>query len=567
MPVSSLKKKAPQVSSATKSFQSSRSAEFVHSSDDSSYEKAASQKSSTKHSARSKSIEKRPSKPSPKLLQTVNGAPEKPSASTSQRPVRSLENATGKTSKSQPNSNLNKASFNKLKHDSSHVNGDEVSLDGSRDSSESREDSGRVSSSGSEDEEEDHDHSKTLPLEKRDIQALNDRKAREKAQTNGLPTPNPLKRKRPSPSTSSSRTPSTSPEESVTSGTEDDSGNGAVKRPDKPPRSVSSSSQQGELSAPPSVPYKPPPGSEVARIPDESSSILDAFEPASLQGKQVWQISIPASIPVETITTVPLDSMTDGSPILTHDGIQYTLSLLREGASQSEMILLPDVEKNMYLPLKGAKITRSLRVQEVPRTTGPRPREDEEIMDVEDDEGFANKHKQPKGMKMRYRPFGDYDSDSDDDERMQDVQATRAEFRKPNVPITKGHFMNMEPSPGQSADQAGRRTSDTSDATPGRKDKTLRSPPKNQPKPVAGDDVNMPGETLHAKKARKKHGKSERDIFEIASDVGSSQPPTSQTTSSTHTRKETPEEKAQRREERRRRKADQAQMSDAVGDI
>ena len=391
MPASASKTKAAQVSNAPKTFQSSRSAEFVHSSDDSSYEKSVPPKVATKRLTKSKSIEKRSSKSSPTLPQTVKGASEKSSTSTSQRPIPSPNHATGKTFRSQSKSKLNRAPSNHLNYESSHVNGNQLSLDSSRDSSESGEDSSKASSSGSAYDEGDHDYSKKLPLNCGDIQTLSDRRTREKVQTNGLQTTNPLKRKRPSPSTSSSRTTSTSPEESVTSETEDEPSNSVPRRSDKSPRPVSSSSQQAELGASPPVPYKPPPGFEIARIPDISSPVLAAFEPASLQGKQIWQISVPSSIPVETITTIPSNSMTNGSPILTHNGIQYNLSLQREGVSQSEMILLPDADKNMYVPLKGTRISRSLRIQEVPRTAGLRPRENEEIMNVEDDEGLAER--------------------------------------------------------------------------------------------------------------------------------------------------------------------------------
>ena len=391
-----------------------------------------------------------------------------------------------------------------------------------------------------------------------------------KSQATEQSSSNPLKRKRPTPSPSvlESASGSDSDDEHASSGNTSSSSDVPSDHPISELRKVPLS-KHPECNAPTAIRYEPPPNFSPAKISNVSPSLLNAFNPELLRGKQIWQISVPASVPIDSITSVRMTSVTDGSPILTHDGTEYCLSIQSDGTMEGEMIMLPNAEKNKYLSAKGVKSSRSLRVQEIMRKPRmPLPASDD-AMDVE---FSAVVHEQPKGLKMRYRPFGDFDSDSEDGGRMQDVQPTRAVFRRPNIP-------NGTPSVAEEREKS-------VDKLAKKVRKEERLPVAHQPSPTTmqedhptvSQDPPSAGLATHAVagsndptaplSARKKHRKSERDIFEVASDHGSSRRlPANQPLSSSEKQHETAEEKAKRREERRKRKAMRENVEGTIGVI
>jgi DNA-directed RNA polymerase I subunit RPA34.5 len=69
-------------------------------------------------------------------------------------------------------------------------------------------------------------------------------------------------------------------------------------------------------------PYNPPVGFEKASfhgIPKAGHM----FKRSSLEGKQIWYFTAPASLPISAIGQISLQDATDGNPIIKHEGNEY----------------------------------------------------------------------------------------------------------------------------------------------------------------------------------------------------------------------------------------------------
>ena len=511
---------------------SSRSAEFVHSSDDSSYARSAPPKSKPKKLL-SKDI-----KPNSGLKDSSH-LPRRPKPTSSQIPIipdsKSGNPSQIRSLQSEPAlpryPKINGSTPEPSRSTARQVNGGRPSALNESDpstSSESEQVLLEATNSEREVDDESEDAEERSPLQNGARKPLKKSEGlRKQPQPANPSTSNPLKRKRLSPSTSTSTSISEG-DDSVTSSSESVSSDG------QPVLSF----QRLEPSIPQTIPYEPPPGFAPATISNISPSALEAFKPASSNGKQIWQISIPSSVPVDAITSVSLDSILDGSPIFTHSGIDYCLSTQREGLTDGETVLLPDVDKNRYEPAMRLKISRGLRVREVISRPSVSTTANNNVMDIDGEGVMEDKHKQPKGLKMRWRPFGDYDGDNEDEGIMQDVQPSSAVFRRPPTPNPTVPMENQEQFPA-----AGQQSFD-------------KSPDGSRKESKQGNDPAALKSTH-----RRKHKKSGDDIFDIPSSTGSSQHLSASQPSvglSSPSKQETAEQKARRREERKKRKAEKA---------
>lgn len=69
-----------------------------------------------------------------------------------------------------------------------------------------------------------------------------------------------------------------------------------------------------------------------------------------MEGKQVWYITAPASLPVTVVQdlSIPLDSAQKGLPVLTHNGDDYRLAFEDPSASSSFRLLIPNKKGHEY---------------------------------------------------------------------------------------------------------------------------------------------------------------------------------------------------------------------------
>lgn len=81
-----------------------------------------------------------------------------------------------------------------------------------------------------------------------------------------------------------------------------------------------------------------------------ASEVAGFFEKAKMEGKQVWYITAPASLPVTVVQdlTIPMDSAHKGLPVLTHNGDDYRLAFDDPSAASSFRLLIPNKKGQEY---------------------------------------------------------------------------------------------------------------------------------------------------------------------------------------------------------------------------
>lgn len=176
---------------------------------------------------------------------------------------------------------------------------------------------------------------------------------------------------------------------------------------------------------------KPPPGFEPAKITIASSNLANLISPSSLRGKQIWHITAPSSVPISSIQRVPVEKISNGTIVLSHKGTNF--GLIAEPPHINEIFLLPSQESNNYKQA-GIKITRTLHLQELshpPSTVNQPGSLTNEVSRVY----TKPARQQPKGLRMRYRPFGDYSDSSEngDLEPSPEEQSQAHQFRMPSA--------------------------------------------------------------------------------------------------------------------------------------
>jgi len=137
---------------------------------------------------------------------------------------------------------------------------------------------------------------------------------------------------------------------------------------------------------------------------------LDVFN--ALEGKQIWHISAPSTMPVSQIESLDIAGGLKGAEILNHKGIAYELS---SANMEDATVLLPQGRNGEYAPAS-AKVTRAFRIQESSKATANGHIAASEHHDSEVDQTvkfFATQtgqkpppRKQPGNLKARYVPYG-----------------------------------------------------------------------------------------------------------------------------------------------------------------
>ena len=191
---------------------------------------------------------------------------------------------------------------------------------------------------------------------------------------------------------------------------------------------------QSRIESIPAPKYKPPPGYDSLSSSDQSS-----FSQQSLAGKQIWHITAPSKVPLDSVTELALSSLKDQTPVLTHKGVDYILARdSNPHGAQYDSIIMPGSDG--YL-LNGGKIEETLHLQQkivLPNlkakqadvNTGSQAAGDIAQAPVSD------ARPQPKGLKMRYKPPGfgkgkpglGSESDGDEDEVRQGSKKDATQF-------------------------------------------------------------------------------------------------------------------------------------------
>ena len=226
-------------------------------------------------------------------------------------------------------------------------------------------------------------------------------------------------------------------ESSYESSTESESGSGkdstsrssdktSLQSPEK------ESPAQKDVPQQPTPTYEPPDGFEPTSISfHPASKLSEILALSNLQGKQIWHITVPESVPISSIEEVPSHSIGNGASVLEHHGAKYGLvpeSDIEQRSNQA--LLLPWTQTNNYQPSK-TNIVKTLHLQQLVSLPSrvPGPANQPNRSTSPSDSYRKTPRQQPEGLRMRYRPFGA--SDDSDVESTPEPMPKAPEFRVP----------------------------------------------------------------------------------------------------------------------------------------
>ncbi|KAL4872367.1 DNA-directed RNA polymerase I subunit RPA34.5-domain-containing protein [Aspergillus spectabilis] len=152
--------------------------------------------------------------------------------------------------------------------------------------------------------------------------------------------------------------------------------------------------------------FKPPLGFKSAKNQSSSSHTFSTL--SNLNAKQVFHITAPAFLPLSKVKEVSLAGALKGEPILKHDGVQFGIpadSAKQTGAS-GQTLFLYDPKAQTY----NSTVTNvpTYHIQEILSLPGGPEYEETTIKAAKALE--KPPRKQPKHLKMRFRPVGSGDA-------------------------------------------------------------------------------------------------------------------------------------------------------------
>ncbi|KAF2664264.1 hypothetical protein BT63DRAFT_444037 [Microthyrium microscopicum] len=145
----------------------------------------------------------------------------------------------------------------------------------------------------------------------------------------------------------------------------------------------------------PAKPFVPPLGFAPAETATISSALH--FNAETLQGKELFYISAPANVPMEELTALSWQAAEQGEEILSYRDTSYGLTF-DDATRKGLRVLLP--AKGGYRSVH-AKVQHVLHMQEIPNLKRPNP----DPLDREHPNKIPRR-RQPKGMRMRFKPMG-----------------------------------------------------------------------------------------------------------------------------------------------------------------
>lgn len=148
-------------------------------------------------------------------------------------------------------------------------------------------------------------------------------------------------------------------------------------------------------------PFKAPSGYEpvIVSASDYASEMGPLFD--DLSAKQVWHISVPDGVSIESIKELDIEAAMKGEPILSKDGIDYNMHVVD---SKNEAVLLPQGSKMHYRQI-AKRVDRSFHLQEM--SSKPKAKDTTPLIFTATNSGNPKPvRKQPEGLKMRYTPWG-----------------------------------------------------------------------------------------------------------------------------------------------------------------
>ncbi|KAK2628980.1 hypothetical protein QTJ16_002083 [Diplocarpon rosae] len=206
--------------------------------------------------------------------------------------------------------------------------------------------------------------------------------------------------KLPAPSGSSSSSEGESESDGQSSDAEDDLEVGAqpssvIVEPTKQPTNEPTK-RTVSVKAPP--PFHPPTGFVLAELQEESNA-SKLLESSSLEGKQIWYFTAPASVPISSIKEMSLSDAKDGKAILSYKNNDYGFTKDSIEDKTYTKIMVPSSSDKVYKSASKS-INRVLHLRQIIR--GPTT-ENTSRATVPTKKLVRQ---QPKGLQMRFKPIG-----------------------------------------------------------------------------------------------------------------------------------------------------------------
>ncbi|KAA8647216.1 hypothetical protein EYZ11_012040 [Aspergillus tanneri] len=151
-------------------------------------------------------------------------------------------------------------------------------------------------------------------------------------------------------------------------------------------------------------PYKAPSGFKTVKKQSPPSSSITSLL-SDLRDKQVFHVSAPASLPLSKVKEISLAKVMQGEPVLKHEGVDYGIPVdsISNDNTGGKMLLTYDPKTQTYGPTTANNI-QSYHVRELVNL--PERSETEGRIVEAAQEQVVPPRKQPKHLKMRFRPMG-----------------------------------------------------------------------------------------------------------------------------------------------------------------
>ncbi|KAG4437002.1 hypothetical protein IFR05_007506 [Cadophora sp. M221] len=230
-------------------------------------------------------------------------------------------------------------------------------------------------------------------------------------------------RKMPAPTGSSSSSENESAESDESSEDEDESEDAAAPAPIaiEPTKQTARKPTTNTVSFQAPPPYRPPPGFDLASL-DGTLKASQMLKKSSLEGKQIWYFTAPASVPISSIKAMSLLDAKNGKTVLIHEGNDY--GFMKDSAEDTTYtrIMVPSSDAGYKAASKSIdQVFHLQQIAQDPTTTNPGRATIPARKPV---------RQQPPGLKMRFHPIG-FGADepgtigsSSSDEEMEDAPST-----------------------------------------------------------------------------------------------------------------------------------------------
>lgn len=151
--------------------------------------------------------------------------------------------------------------------------------------------------------------------------------------------------------------------------------------------------------------FIPPSGFKQAKPKNQPSRAISSAL-SNLEGKQVFHITAPSSLPISHIQEIDFGKAMQGEPILSHKGVDYGLvAKAQEQKQGSETLMVYDEESNTFVRKQGLKNIETYSIQEIVRLPGL-----DSMIPVPSTQEATKKQStarpQPKHLRMRFHPVG-----------------------------------------------------------------------------------------------------------------------------------------------------------------